>query len=137
MNEFVSKYTSKIPNAAGYVTDYTTEENDVWAFLYERQFALMQGHACEEHIKGLEILQLSSKQIPQLPDVSAKLRNATGWSVSPVKALITAKEFFNLLAHRQFPAATFIRCREEIDYVQEPDIFHELFGHYPMLTEPV
>jgi phenylalanine-4-hydroxylase len=97
----------------------------------------MQGHACEEHIKGLELLQLSPKQIPQLPDVSAKLRNATGWRVSPVKALITAKEFFNLLAHRQFPAATFIRRREEIDYVQEPDIFHELFGHCPMLTEPV
>lgn len=77
---------------------------------------------------------MPADRIPQCPDVSAKLRAATGWALEPVPALIPFSRFFELLANCKFPAATFIRRREELDYLQEPDIFHEIFGHCPMLT---
>jgi phenylalanine-4-hydroxylase len=136
MTEFKSRYKAKKTDAKGYVS-YTAEEDAVWEHLYARQIGQMPLYACEEHIKGLALLDLSNRQVPQLPDVSAKLQKATSWQVFPVEALISAEAFFQLLAARRFPAATFIRTTEEIDYVKEPDIFHELFGHCPLLTEPV
>lgn len=134
--EFVSKYVSHQPDAQGLV-NYSAEENRVWQHLYERQTAILPSRACDEFLHGLECLDLPRDRIPQLPDVSRRLMELTGWQVEPVAALISAREFFELLATRRFPAATFIRSEEEIDYVQEPDIFHELFGHCPMLTNPV
>jgi phenylalanine-4-hydroxylase len=77
---------------------------------------------------------MPSDRIPQLPEISAVLRRETGWEVAYVPALIPFSEFFKLLSERKFPAATFIRTREELDYLQEPDIFHEIFGHTPLLT---
>ncbi|NKB46466.1 MAG: phenylalanine 4-monooxygenase [Legionellales bacterium] len=133
---FQSNYESKQPDAQGYVA-YTDTENQVWRLLYERQITVLPEHACQEHIDGVERLQLTADCIPQLPEVNRILQPLTGWCVSPVKALISAKEFFTLLANRCFPAATFIRRMEELDYVKEPDIFHELFGHAPLLTQPV
>lgn len=134
--EFVSQYVSHQPDANGFI-HYSDEENRVWQILYERQSKLLQGRACDEFLHGLQSLELSNDKIPQLPEVSLKLKAKTGWEVEPVAALISARAFFELLASRRFPAATFIRCIEELDYVQEPDIFHELFGHCPMLTNPV
>lgn len=133
--EFKSAYEAKIPNEKGLV-DYTEEENLVWKTLYERQIKLMPGHASDEHIRGLEKINFSIDTVPQLPDVNARLQELTNWQVAPVEALITPEEFFDLLVKRIFPAATFIRCMAELDYVKEPDIFHELFGHCPMLTDP-
>ncbi|KTD79243.1 phenylalanine 4-monooxygenase [Legionella waltersii] len=134
--EFKSRYVAHTPNAQGYV-QYSPEEHKIWTILYERQQKLLPGRACDEFMSGLEILGLNSHEIPQLPEVNSRLKAKTGWQVAPVAALISAREFFELLATRFFPAATFIRCEEEIDYIQEPDIFHELFGHCPMLTNPV
>lgn len=134
--KFVSRYVSHQPDAQGLVS-YSTEEHQIWRILYERQQRVVPGRACDEFLHGLDALGLTAEQIPQLPEVSARLRALTGWSVAPVEALISAREFFELLAQKIFPAATFIRCREEIDYVQEPDVFHELFGHCPMLTNAV
>lgn len=134
--EFVSRYVAKKPDAEGYI-EYTAQENHVWSLLYSRQLKLIQGRACDAFIQGLEVLDLNPEQIPQLPDVSARLSKLTQWQIKPVKAIISAREFFELLAKRHFPAATFIRVIEELDYVQEPDIFHELFGHCPLLTNPV
>ena len=74
-------------------------------------------------------------RVPQLPEISEVLQKHTGWSVAPVPALIGFTEFFDLLANKQFPVATFIRTREDFDYIQEPDIFHEVFGHTPPLTD--
>ena len=91
--------------------------------------------ASDEHLEGLKVLGLDSKKIPQLPDVNKQMSSITGWTVKPVNALISAKDFFTLLSNRIFPAATFIRRAESLDYVKEPDIFHELFGHCPMLTQ--
>jgi phenylalanine-4-hydroxylase len=126
-------YEAKIPDQHGLVS-YTPEENAVWKALYERQIKLIEGRACEEFILGVKRLGLTKDRIPQIPEVSQKLYEATGWAVYPVKALISFKEFFQLLAERKFPVATFIRLPEELDYLKEPDIFHEIFGHCPLLT---
>lgn len=113
---------------------YTPEEDAVWHDLYKRQRPLIEGRACDEYVQGLDLLNLPKDRVPQCPDVSKVLKQATGWQLAPVPALIPFNEFFRLLANQQFPAATFIRRREELDYLQEPDIFHEVFGHCPMLT---
>lgn len=133
---FVSRYVSHPPNSQGIVS-YSDEENEIWRILFKRQQALLPNRACEEYLHGLQELGLSENAIPQLPEVSQRLNAKTGWSVVPVAALISARDFFELLAKKCFPAATFIRAYEELDYVKEPDIFHELFGHCPMLTIPV
>lgn len=134
--EFSSRYQAKIPNAKG-IVDYSAAENLVWDTLYSRQSEILAGIACDEFIRGVDLLQLTPNNIPQLPDVSTILQKLTGWQVVPVQALISPREFFTLLSEQKFPAATFVRVLEELDYVTEPDIFHELFGHCPMLTEPV
>lgn len=134
--EFESRYVAHVPNAQG-IVNYTAEENKVWTILFERQMKLLPGRACDEFLDGLNTLGITAEAIPQLPEVSQRLKEKTGWQVAPVAALISAREFFELLANKKFPAATFIRCEEELDYVQEPDIFHEIFGHCPMLTDRV
>ena len=134
--KFVSRYVAKQPDAKGFI-QYSSDENGVWQRLYSRQMDIIQGRASQEFIDGLQILGLTAEYIPQLPDVTKRLKELTGWSVAPVEALISARAFFELVANRQFPAATFIRFLDELDYVQEPDIFHELFGHCPMLTNSV
>jgi phenylalanine-4-hydroxylase len=134
--EFVSRYVSHQPDVLGMV-DYKNEEHRVWKLLYERQMKILPNRACKEYLQGLENLDLSAEYIPQLPELSRRLKACSGWEVTPVAALISAREFFELLAAKRFPAATFIRRAEELDYVKEPDVFHELFGHCPMLTIPV
>lgn len=134
--DFVSRYVSHLPDAQGKI-NYSAQEHYVWKLLFERQKKILPGRACEEFMQGLTCLGLTAESIPQLSEVSACLKATTGWQVTPVAALISARAFFELLAQRCFPAATFIRCEEELDYVKEPDIFHELFGHCPMLTNQV
>lgn len=131
-----TKYKAKKPDENGFI-EYSNIENETWGILYERQHNIIQGRACKEYIDGHQQLALPTDSIPQLPDVSDRLRAATNWEVAGVPALISFGKFFNLLANRKFPAATFIRTREELEYLQEPDIFHEVYGHCPMLTEPV
>jgi phenylalanine-4-hydroxylase len=130
-----SNYTSRLPDASGIVR-YTDAENEIWAELYARQEKAIAGRACDEFIQGLDLLNLPKDRVPQLPEVSRRLRRETGWEVAYVPALIPFSEFFALLADKKFPAATFVRTREELDYLQEPDIFHEIFGHTPLLTNP-
>jgi len=134
--EFVSKYVAHKPDNHGYI-QYSDEEHRVWQILYERQMELLPKRASTEYLQGLKSLELAADKIPQLPDLCETLQSLTSWRVEPVEALISAREFFELLADRHFPAATFIRSEEELDYVKEPDIFHEIFGHCPMLTHPV
>lgn len=134
--EFSSRYTAHVPDAQGLV-NYSPAENAIWKILFERQMKLLPGRACDDFMAGLKLLNITADKIPQLPEVSRHLQARTDWQVVPVAALISARDFFELLAKKCFPAATFIRCEEELDYVQEPDIFHELFGHCPMLTDPI
>ncbi len=134
--EFSSRYEAHVPDAQGFV-NYSAEENRIWSILFERQMKLIPGRACDEFISGLKTLGIESGAIPQIPELSQRLKAETGWQVSAVAALISAREFFELLATKHFPVATFIRSEEELDYVKEPDIFHEVFGHCPMLTDKV
>lgn len=131
----LTRYISKKPDAQGYC-DYSDHENETWKILYDRQIEVVEHRACPEFIEGLAILNMTADCIPQLPEVNKTLRAATGWAVEPVNALIAPEKFFGLLAAKKFPAATFVREREELDYLQGPDIFHELFGHCPLLTNP-
>lgn len=113
---------------------YTADEDLIWNELITRQIPIVEGRACNEYMRGLELLDLPKNKIPQCHEVSEVLQAETGWSLEPVPALIPFEKFFNLLANKKFPAATFIRRKEELDYLQEPDIFHEVFGHCPLLT---
>ena len=130
-----SAYVSRMPDARGHI-HYTEEENRVWHDLITTQLPRLEGRACEEYIRALDRMAFPQDRIPQLAEVSAVLLDHTGWSVTPVPALIDFSTLFELLASRRFPAATFIRDRDEISYLREPDIFHEIFGHTPLLTEP-
>ncbi len=131
----MTAYIAHQPDADGFI-HYSDTENQTWAFLIKRQLALLPGRASTAYLHGLELLDFPKDRVPQLPEVNAKLQAATGWQVEPVPALIPFGTFFELLAHKKFPAATFIRTPEQMDYLQEPDIFHELFGHCPLLTDP-
>lgn len=131
-----SKYVAKKSDAKG-IVDYTEVENAIWKDLYARQMQIVPNRACDEYIQGLETLNLIQTRIPQIAEINRALGKTTGWAVEAVPALIPFDEFFELLAVKRFPAATFIRTREDFDYITEPDIFHEYFGHCPMLTHPV
>ncbi|MBT8039526.1 MAG: phenylalanine 4-monooxygenase [Gammaproteobacteria bacterium] len=129
-----STYTSKQPDENGYIP-YSVEENAIWRDLMERQIPMLNGRSCRPWIDALDEMNFPKNRVPQLQEVSEVLQKHTGWSVAPVPALIGFTEFFGLLASRRFPVATFIRRREDFDYLQEPDIFHEVFGHTPPLTD--
>jgi len=128
-----SKYVSHTVDANG-IAQYSSEENQVWHDLVVRQLPIVTPRACKEYLDGIKKLQFTKDHIPQCKEISKILREATGWQLEPVPALIPYDHFFSLIANKKFPAATFIRRRDEIDYLQEPDIFHEIFGHCPLLT---
>lgn len=129
----MSNYVSKKPNAKGHI-EFTDHENETWGILYARQVDIVKKRACDEFMQGLDAIAFPKDRIPQCPDINAILKRTTGWSVQPVNALIETHYFFELLTERKFPVATFIRRREELNYLQEPDIFHEYFGHCTLLT---
>ena len=131
--EKISKYTSRTMDNNGYIS-WSKEENEIWSVLIKQQIECIKGKACDEFIEGLDKLNLPLDRIPQLGDVSKVLKENTGWSCEAVPALISFDKFFDLLANKKFPVATFIRTKEDFDYLTEPDIFHEIFGHCGMLT---
>ncbi len=116
---------------------YTAEEHAVWDHLFERQSSLLNGRAVPEFIDGLETLRLSRKGIPDFDELNQRLASATGWQVVAVPGLVPDRLFFEHLANRRFVAGRFIRSARQIDYLQEPDIFHDVFGHVPLLANPV
>lgn len=128
-----TKYISKQPNLQG-IIEWSPEENHTWNTLYNRQSETIQGRACKQFLEGLDKIQFSTDRVPQHSEINRALKSFTGWEVEIVPALIPAKEFFTLLANKKFPAASFIRIPQELDYIQEPDIFHEFYGHVPLLT---
>jgi phenylalanine-4-hydroxylase len=131
----VTNYSAKTIKGDGTIA-WSAAENAIWRDLYARQHHLIQDKACDAYLHGLKLLDLPTTKVPQLKDVDEVLLETTGWRTAPVPCLINFDKFFTLLANRQFPVATFIRCRDEFDYLQEPDIFHEIYGHCPLLTNP-
>jgi len=116
--------------------DYTSEDHSVWDTLYERQLKVLPGRAVDVFMQGLDKLDLGAGGVPEFGKLSDKLNALTGWTIVPVPMLIPDHVFFYHLANRRFPAGNFIRRRDNLDYIQEPDVFHDVFGHAPMLTEP-
>ncbi|NNC98748.1 MAG: phenylalanine 4-monooxygenase [Gammaproteobacteria bacterium] len=129
-----SKYQARHPDADGQIA-YRTDEHRRWARLMARQQHPLSQYAAPQYLRALEALDLPADQIPQCREVSQKLRATTGWSVEPVPALIDFTTFFTMLSERRFPAASFIRSWKEMDYLEEPDIFHEILGHTPLLAD--
>lgn len=130
-----TEYVARLPDANG-LFDFPQNEHEIWQALYKRQQDNLPKFACVEYQLGLKELNLSNGKIPQLTDIDKVLLEATGWRTAAVPALISFEKFFALLANKEFPVATFIRSMDEFDYLREPDIFHEVFGHCPLLTNP-
>jgi phenylalanine-4-hydroxylase len=116
---------------------YSESEHRVWDQLFARQIGMLQSRASAAFLKGLESLSLSRAGIPDFADLSERLHRLTGWRVVAVPGLVPDEVFFDHLANRRFVAGRFIRKPEQLDYLQEPDVFHDVFGHVPLLADPV
>jgi phenylalanine-4-hydroxylase len=133
---------ARAPRRADWTIDqdwasYTPEEHDRWNRLFARQAKLLPGRACEAFLDATRRLELSTSGIPDFAKLSERLAALTGWRVAPVAGLIPDDAFFEHLANRRFPAGAFIRPEDELDYLSEPDVFHDVFGHVPLLADPV
>jgi phenylalanine-4-hydroxylase len=125
---------------ADYIVDqrfnhYAQSDHDLWSFLYQRQKALLPGRAVDEFLRGLDELGLSEKRIPDFRALNARLAAATGWQIVAVPGLVPDAVFFAHLAARRFPAGYWIRSADQCDYIEEPDVFHDVFGHAPLLMQ--
>ncbi|MEJ2720015.1 MAG: phenylalanine 4-monooxygenase [bacterium] len=114
--------------------DYSVEEQETWKILYGRQRQLLPGRACQEYLSGLELMGFAGDRIPYLGDVGRVLQKTTNWQVARVPGLLFEGDFFSRLARRVFPSTDYIRPRSELDYTPAPDLFHDIFGHTPMIT---
>ncbi|MFQ6547464.1 phenylalanine 4-monooxygenase [Aestuariibius sp. 2305UL40-4] len=130
-----SGYASKEADANGVYT-YDDADRAVWKTLFERQMTALDGKAAPEFLARVKVLGLNAEEVPQIKAVDARLRELSGAGVEGVPAIIPPSQFFELLSRRRFPVATFLRRREHLDYIEEPDLFHEVFGHCPLLTDP-
>jgi phenylalanine-4-hydroxylase len=115
---------------------FTDGQHKTWRALFERQSAALDGYACRSFLGGLDILRKLKPGVPDFAELNALLKPASGWEVVAVPGWIPNEPFFEHLAHRRFPAANFLRSPEQIAYSEEPDMFHDIFGHVPMLTDP-
>lgn len=116
--------------------NYTQAEHGIWKTLFERQTRLLPGRVCSAFAAGMRALPMGPDEIPDFRRLSEVLTRHTGWQVVAVPGLVPDEVFFDHLANRRFPAGVFIRRADQLDYLQEPDVFHDLFGHVPMLMNP-
>jgi len=114
--------------------NYTKEDFLVWKTLFERQMVLLQELASEEYLKSIQTVKFCAEKIPDFREVDEILLNETGWSLEVVEGIINEEDFFNLLSQKKFPATTWLRKLSELDYLPEPDMFHDVFAHVPLLT---
>jgi len=115
---------------------YTEEDHAVWRTLFERQTRLLPALACDAFVRGMKQLPMAADRIPDFEQLSDVLEQQTGWHIVAVQGLLPDAIFFEHLANRRFPAGRFIRQKKQLDYLQEPDVFHDVFGHVPMLMHP-
>jgi phenylalanine-4-hydroxylase len=119
------------------IIHYTAENHATWRTLFERQSTLLRRRACEQFLRGVDKLGLVAQGIPDFEQLSDILDRATGWRLVAVSGLVDDAVFFGHLAQRRFPVTWWIRQPEQMDYLQEPDVFHDFFGHVPLLIDPV
>ncbi|MBN8553948.1 MAG: phenylalanine 4-monooxygenase [Deltaproteobacteria bacterium] len=113
---------------------YSQEEHGTWALMFKRQMEALPQRVSQEYLDALQKLNLPADRIPRLLDVSNVLEKSTGWKLTRVEGLVPEKEFFELLSQKLFPCTDFIRKREELEYTPSPDMFHDIFGHIPLIT---
>lgn len=118
-------------------SQYTATDHQVWATLFQRQQQLLEGRAGSEFLRSQRAMGMSAHQIPKFDELNRRLRAATGWELIGVQGLLPELDFFEHLANRRFPVTWWIRTPEQLDYLAEPDLFHDLFGHVPLLMNPV
>ncbi|HEU0153980.1 MAG TPA: phenylalanine 4-monooxygenase [Arenimonas sp.] len=132
---YVPVYTTAVVDQPW--SSYSATDHEVWATLFERQQALLVGRASDEFLRQQRLMGMSPDQIPKFDDLNPLLRKATGWELVGVEGLLPELTFFEHLANRRFPVTWWIRKPEQLDYLSEPDLFHDLFGHVPLLMNPV
>jgi len=115
---------------------YTADDHDIWRTLFARQLPLLAKYAAPEVLTGIDALGASADHIPDFAIVNRSLQRLTGWRIVAVPGLIPEQHFYAHLASKQFPVSVWMRNRSELDYLQEPDLFHDFFGHVPLLTNP-
>ncbi|MCA3695890.1 MAG: phenylalanine 4-monooxygenase, partial [Aquidulcibacter sp.] len=118
-------------------SSYSAEEHQRWTRLHERQMQILPGRACDAFMDGLSVLDLHGEGIPEFEALNKQLQAISGWTIVAVTGLIPDSVFFDHLANRRFPAGNFIRSEAEFEYIEAPDVFHDIFGHVPMLTNQV
>ena len=116
---------------------YTEENHNVWAILFQRQIENLPGKAIPEFFEGLKLVNFKPDRIPNFDEVNARLKPLTGFEVVPAPGIVDDAVFFSLIANKQFPATVWIRRMDQLEYLEEPDMFHDVFGHVPLLTIPV
>jgi phenylalanine-4-hydroxylase len=116
---------------------YSAEQHDIWRTLFHRQERILRGRACGEYLAGLSGLGVAADGIPDFRRLNDILGRTTRWSIVAVPGLVPDAIFFEHLANRRFPSTCFIRKREQLDYLEEPDIFHDIYGHVPLLMNPI
>ena len=116
---------------------YSASDHDVWRQLYQRQREILIGRACDEFLQAQDAMGMTERQIPKFAELNQVLEAATGWTLMGVEGLLPELDFFDHLANRRFPVTWWIRRPDQIDYIEEPDLFHDLFGHVPLLMNPL
>lgn len=117
--------------------DYSDDDHQTWATLYARQREILPGRACREFLEAQDAMGMTADRIPKFSELNVELRRATGWELIGVEGLLPELDFFDHLANRRFPVTWWIRRPDQIDYIEEPDLFHDLFGHVPLLMNPM
>jgi phenylalanine-4-hydroxylase len=129
-----SSYESLVVDQAW--NEYSADQHETWQLLFERQMEILESRACPQYLVAAETLGFTAKRIPNFDEVNQRLRAISGWEVVATEGLIKSRAFFDMLTDRKFPCGTFIRSKDQLDYLEEPDLFHDLFGHIPLLVDP-
>lgn len=127
--------SATLPLLTQVYADYTAADQHVWQLLFDRQMALLPGRAAEAFLEGVRRVGFTHDTIPDFREVNPRLLELTGWELVVVPGIVDDAIFFQLLADRKFPATTWLRTLEQLDYLEEPDMFHDVFGHVPLLTD--
>ena len=141
-DHYTASHPDDLPQAADYTVQqplhlYTEQDHQTWRTLYARQAQLLNGRACDEYLRGLQQLRMSHERVPDFNELNDIVRAHTGWQIVAVNGLVPDEVFFDHLANRRFPCTWWMRRPEQMDYLQEPDCFHDVFGHVPLLINPV
>ncbi len=133
-SNFVGKSPPTLKNMKQVYEKYTKEDHLVWNILFDRQIKNLNEYASTTYLKGLEIIEFKSDKIPNFQRINQILDDFTGWEIVAVEGIVNDRLFFELLSDKKFPATTWVRKMSELDYLEEPDMFHDVFAHVPLLT---